>query len=73
MAKELLNVAGATVHAIASIADRPELLAVAHQIIDEAWTPTLLIPSVSSHLIPRLVTDFSRFVLVAVTDDPIGA
>ena len=30
-----------------------------------------MIPSVSSRLIPRLFTDFSKFVLVAVTDNPI--
>jgi GNAT superfamily N-acetyltransferase len=30
-----------------------------------------MIPSMSSHLIPRLLTDFSKFVLVAVTDNPI--
>ncbi|MGH8611455.1 MAG: GNAT family N-acetyltransferase [Gammaproteobacteria bacterium] len=71
MAEEYFDVAGATVHAIASIADRPELRAVVHQIFDKVWTPTLMIPSVSSHLIPRLVIDFSKFVLVAVTDDPI--
>ena len=71
MAEEYFNVAGATVHAIASIADRPQLFAVAHQIIDEAWTPTLMSTERQLSLIPRLVTDFSRFVLVAVTDDPI--
>jgi len=41
------------------------------QIFDVAWSPTLMIPSVSSHLIPRLFTDLSTFVLVAVTDNPI--
>jgi GNAT superfamily N-acetyltransferase len=71
MAEEYFDVAGATLHAIASVADRPELLGAAQQIFDVAWSPTLMIPSVSSHLIPRLVTDFSRFVLVTVIDDPI--
>ncbi len=66
-----LDLEGATVHSITSVADRPELLAAVQQIFDEAWSPTLRIPSVSSHLIPRLLTDFSKFVLVAVIDNPI--
>ncbi|MGH9892721.1 MAG: GNAT family N-acetyltransferase [bacterium] len=66
-----LDLEGVTVRSITSVADRPELLVAAQQIFDVAWSPTLMIPSVSSHLIPRLLTDFSKFVLVAVTDNPI--